>query len=433
MPFLATTGRFVAYWLALPVLALLQLLQRRTRRSMLVWGPDPVISNKYWSAAMKQAGWDSRTLMKTYYPAINRREDFDVYFEDLASCIRPRRFAAAIAPLFAHLYVVRHAAVAHIPISGGPLGRTPIWRFEAHLLRLAGVRTVVLPYGADGFMYSMIPDLTVRHALMLSYPGAGRDEAQVARRVRYWTRHADAMVLGFVSEGMGRWEVVQGSKACIDVDQWKAKPDYPATNGTNGTVQILHAPNHRGAKGTEFLIHAVAQLKEEGLAIELILAEKRQNEELRELMQHGDILADQLVLPGYGMAAIEGMASGLPVISNLELDAYTRIFRRYSFLDECPIIAASPETIKRNLRILIRNPSLRRELGRAGRTYVEKYHSYATAQYLFGAIYRKLLDGEDVDLMNLFHPLKSPYGRGMPRVKHPLVENRLPPDYPLQC
>jgi glycosyltransferase involved in cell wall biosynthesis len=279
----------------------------------------------------------------------------------------------------------------------------------------------------------MIPDLTVRHALMLSYPAAGRDEQRVAGHVRYWIRHADVVVLGFVSEGIGRWDVVQGSKACIDINQWRARLAYAENDGKNGTVRVLHAPNHRGAKGTEFLIRAVERLKEEGLAVELLLVEKKQNQEVRALMQQVDILADQLVLPGYGMAAIEGMASGLPVISNLELDSYTRIFRRYSFLNECPILAASPETIERNLRTLVRNPSLRRELGRAGRAYVEKYHSYATAQHLFGAIYRKLLDGEDVDLMNLFHPLKSSYNRATPEVVHPLVESRLPPHYPLQC
>jgi hypothetical protein len=31
-------------------------------------------------------------------------------------------------------------------------------------------------------------------------------------------------------------------------------------------------------------------------------------------------------------------------------------------------------------------------------------------------------------LMNLFHPLLSPYNRSRPRVCHPLVENRLPQD-----
>jgi hypothetical protein len=50
------------------------------------------------------------------------------------------------------------------------------------------------------------------------------------------------------------------------------------------------------------------------------------------------------------------------------------------------------------------------------------------AQYMFGAVYDRILDGKDVDLINLFHPLKSEYSRRTPRVSHPLVESRLPPD-----
>jgi hypothetical protein len=122
------------------------------------------------------------------------------------------------------------------------------------------------------------------------------------------------------------------------------------------------------------------------------------------------------------------MASGLPILVNLESEPHSRPFRRYSYLDECPALSTSPETITANLRRLVTDPQLRETLGRAGREYVEKYHSFSTAQYMFGAIYRKILDGDDVDLMRLFHPLMSAYVTGTPRIVHPLTENRLPPD-----
>ena len=113
-------------------------------------------------------------------------------------------------------------------------------------------------------------------------------------------------------------------------------------------------------------------------------------------------------------------------MANLEHEAYTRVFRRYGFLDECPILSTTPETLADNLRVLVRAPALRRELGLAGRAFAEKYQSYAAARYLFGAIYERILDGREVDLLGLFHPLKSEYNRRTARVTHPLVENRLP-------
>jgi glycosyltransferase involved in cell wall biosynthesis len=420
------------YVCSVPVVILVQLLSRQEKR-LLLWGPIPIINNKYWSAAMGRAGWASKTLMVSHYSSINRAEDFDLYFDDLVRWLRPKALRTALAPLVAHLYVTRHARAIHIPFSGGPLASTPLWRLEAHLYRLSGVRTVVVPYGADIFRYSQIPDPAVRQALMLSYPDAGREETSVANRVHYWVRHADAIVVGFTLEGIGRWDVPAGNMVCIDLDAWKPKGSYSAADGRSEPVKVLHAPNHRGAKGTEFLVAAVEELKREGLAVDLVLVERVQNEEVRRLMQDVDILADQFVLPGYGLGSIEGMATGLPVMANLALESYTRIFRRYSYLNECPILSTTPETLKEDLSVLIRNPALRRALGAAGREYVEKYHSDTAAQYLFGSIYRKLFDDEGVDLMNLFHPLKSSYNCAKPRVAHPLVENRLPPDYPLQC
>ncbi len=47
----------------------------------LVWGPTPLINNKYWSNAMRKAGWPSITLMTHHYPA-NERADYDRYIPD---------------------------------------------------------------------------------------------------------------------------------------------------------------------------------------------------------------------------------------------------------------------------------------------------------------------------------------------------------------
>jgi glycosyltransferase involved in cell wall biosynthesis len=239
--------------------------------------------------------------------------------------------------------------------------------------------------------------------------------------------------MGYTIDGIGRWDVPVGNMVCIDLDQWQCKPVYSSRNGRIGAVKIMHTPNHRGFKGTEFLIHAVEELKAEGLKVELILLEKVPNDRVCELMQEVDILADQFICTGYGLAAIEGMASGLPVMANLEHEAYTRIFRRYSFLNECPIFSTSPETLKQNLEVLITNPELREQLGRAGRRYVEKYHAFETSQYLFGSIYEKILDGNEVDLMDLFHPLKSEFNRRKPPIQHPLIDNKLPQNYFTKC
>ena len=411
--------------LLLPFFCLAAILP--ARRKVLVWGSRPLVSFRYWSAALAQAGWPSITIMEGYYH-ISRREDFDRYFEDFAPSWLPHVVRMGIGTAIALLFVLRRARVLHMGFDGFALRHTIWWRLERALCRLAGIRTVILPYGADGYIYSRVIDTSMRYGLLACYPELARRETLTRSQVEYWCAHADCIIAGFMVDGIGRWDVTLNTIFSIDTDQWQPKQRYRGADGKNDTVRIMHTPNHRGYKGTEFLLEAVEQLRAEGLSIELVLLEKVLNDKVRAQMQTVDILAEQFIGIGYAFSGIEGMASGLPVLANLEHEAYTRVFRRYGFLDECPILSTTPETLADNLRLLVKNPKLREELGRAGRAYAEKYHSYAMAQYMFGAVYDRILHGKEVDLINLFHPLKSEYNRRAPRVRHPLVENRLPPD-----
>ena len=273
-------------------------------------------------------------------------------------------------------------------------------------------------------------DPSLRHVLLIYRKQLALDEPRIQTRVNYWTRSADTIITGFMIDGLVRWDVLAFQTVVIDTELWRPRKFYNSADGANGVVKIIHTPNSRGFKGTEYLQRAVEELRAEGLKMELLLIEGVQNEEVRRLIaDEADILAEQFIATGYAMSGIEGMASGLPVLANLEHEAYTRLFRRYAYLNECPILSTTPETLKQNLRVLVTNPRLREELGKAGREYVEKYHSEETARYMFGAIYDKIWHGRGVDLMNLFHPLKSEYNHRKPLVQHPLVENKLPASY----
>lgn len=416
------------YWTLLiselPVIFLFALFYRNSKKNKLIFGTTPIISNKYWANALRYAGYDVLTLMSTYY-SINKKEDYDTYFDDLVpKFLRVEKVRYILKPLFVWKYILRNARVVHLSFDGVIYNGLPfLWRLEPYILKLAGVKTVLMPYGSDAYIYSQIPDSSLRHAILSSYPQYARNEEFIRKRLFKWIKNADVIISGIMMDGTGRWDVCMPSFLTIDSKQWKPKMQYSDNDGINGSVKIMHTPNHRGFKGTEFLVAAVKELKSEGLDIELILLEKVSNDLVKEKMQEADILAEQFIL-GYALSAIEGMASGLPVLSNLSVEFYTRVFRRYSFLNECPILSATPETLKDNLRILVKNPEIRKELGTAGRKYVEKYHSYEAAKYMFESIYSKL-NGEDIDLINLFHPLKSAYNASKPFIKHCLVENKI--------
>jgi hypothetical protein len=261
---------------------------------------------------------------------------------------------------------------------------------------------------------------------MMSYPLAARKQQAVSSRLDYWCRHADCVIPGVMApDGFGRWDVLAPTSLCLDLNDWSVSTRKSTADGINEPVFIAHAPNHRGFKGSEFVIDAVSVLKDEGFKVELLLLEKMPNSEVREVLRDStDILVEQLIVTGHGMNAVEGFSSGLPVVSNLEDDSCTTMFRRWSFLNECPIASASPETLLDVLRKLVTSPELRLQLGRAGREYAEKYLGLDSAQYLFGEVI-EFLYGRRESLINLYHPLLGDYCKRKPIVEHPLVNNRI--------
>ena len=286
-------------------------------------------------------------------------------------------------------------------------------------------------YGSDFYMYSKIEDLSIRHALNMGYPQYGKEEKRMVERVEYWNEHLDFIPGGFITDGRSRWDLLLSNPICIDTEQWKAKRSYSKNDGINGEVKIIHLSNHRSYTGTDFIIQAINELKAEGLKIHFFHPENRiQNDEFRILLEEVDIIIDAIIFSGYGLAAIEAMTTGNCAIVNLENPELIQVFRRYSWLNECPLLSASPETIKKQIKLLITNPELREILGRAGRLYVEKYHSEKNMQYWFEKVHDKLINKKEVDFFSLYLPANpDSYNNSSPLIKHPLINNKLPKDF----
>jgi hypothetical protein len=389
----------------------------------LVWGTDPIPNFAFWSAAMKKNGWKSETWTTKPY-SISQRSDWDHVMGE----------SARFVPDFLRYHLAFLAALVRYDIffvsfRGFFLGGSASWRAQAFLLKVARRKVVVLPYGADAYNYASVFSPSTSHALMTSYPEAARRGRSISKQVEYWVKNADVVIPGFMSmDGIGRWDVLTPSPLAIDLEKWpQKKPKSGVNNGVTGAVRITHTPNHRGFKGTEFVLAAVEALKSEGLQIDLTLLEGVSNMRVREvLLNETDILVEQLVFTGYALSGIEGMASGLPTVSNLEDSDSLLLFRRWSFLEECPLVSGSPENITDVLRTLVTRPDLRLELGAAGRKYVEKYHGFDSSQFLFEKVICYLATGDRKTLSNLYHPILGAYTKRSPSITHPLNRNQIP-------
>jgi len=383
--------------------------QYQGEKPRLVYGPIPIINIKYLSQAMRHKGYEAKTFVYEVY-SIHKPEDYDYHLSDFFKLFfltdrLEKAVIALLGPYMAFLWVLPRFDIFHYFFDGGFLARTPIRFLEVQLLHLAGKKVVVMPYGSDVAVPTLIRSLPFRQAIMMKYNYLGAREKLTLKWIRYFTLQADFIVTClFHSETLPKWNLLTTHYYPIDTEAWLPNGLDSGNNGKNGFVTIVHASNHRELKGTEFLIAACQELEAEGYQIQLRLLEQVSNIEVQRIMRQSDIIAEQFI-HGYALTAMEGMSLAKPVMSNLSDDYYYRVHRLYTGLDECPIVSTSINQIKDHLRMLINNPELRRQIGEAGRRYVVKYHSYETVARMWDLIYRKIWFLEEIDL-KVWHPTR---------------------------
>lgn len=162
---------------------------------------------------------------------------------------------------------------------------------------------------------------------------------------------------------------------------------YPSEDN-NGAVTIIHAPSHRGVKGTEFICKAIDSLRKK-YDLNFVLIEGKTQEEAFKEYINADIIVDQLLCGTYGVFAIEGMTMGKPVIT------YITDEMKAKFPEELPIASANPDTIEQKLEELILDGKLRKKLGEKGRDYTHKYHDCNKIGKLLGMIYEGKISAQE--------------------------------------
>jgi len=138
-------------------------------------------------------------------------------------------------------------------------------------------------------------------------------------------------------------------------------------------LRIGHAPTHRGAKGSEFVIDTMNKLKISGYDFEFILIEGLKNEKALKRYEYLDILVDQLYAGWYGGLAVECMALGKPVCSYIRESDLG--FIPQEMCNDLPIVNVTEDTLEEKLvNILEMDREELLSLAKVSRHYVEKWH-----------------------------------------------------------
>jgi glycosyltransferase involved in cell wall biosynthesis len=190
-------------------------------------------------------------------------------------------------------------------------------------------------------------------------------------------KRADAEIVG--SYAATRWV----PEAHVIPPGLDLRPFTPVPPSDNPHPLVVHAPSSRERKGTRFVIAACEKLN-----LELDVVEGVPHDVARERYARADIVVDQLNAGWHGVFALEAMALGKPVVAHI--DAETADRSAQGFGARVPIVPATKETLVEALRPLVERSALRRELGVAGRAYVEQVHDIDRVADRLVDLYRSL-------------------------------------------
>lgn len=356
-------------------------------RPISIWSGAPIICMAKNCKAERTLGFNSRSLVRsTYYIT----DEFDF---DLSRASRGNRFLSLGLIYFSFLVACALAKQVHAYVDGGILPSRVRRHFnplELFIYRLLGIRLFIWTYGAD---------VRTRNATIgLGQPNCCTDCTQIGMAcicdtaqgeenyVRVYKTAAAVFSMGDMIEytpgsrnDLFFWPIdlaAQGGK--------RYQPVYPSGD-RNRPLRVVHAPNHREFKGSRYLEQAVASLRQENVEIELILVERRSNEEALEIYKSADVIFDQCLIGFHGYFALEAMALGKPVM------CFIRKPDKYLLHpEECPIINTHVTTLKEDLRRVMARRGELGEIGRRGRSYIEKHFSLEAFAVRLERTYREL-------------------------------------------
>ena len=194
----------------------------------------------------------------------------------------------------------------------------------------------------------------------------GRTEPRRARRLRRVATDVRTALVGdaeLASYVQPFFAEVATVRQAIELDAYAPAPPREETT----VPLVVHAPSRAMLKGTPAVLAAVEQLRQRH-RFEFQLVENTPHQQALETYRRADVIVDQLTIGTHGLFAVEAMALAKPTICYLDPQW------RGGYPAELPLVSATEQTIADVLAELLGDARRRRQLGDAGRAYVERHH-----------------------------------------------------------
>jgi hypothetical protein len=191
---------------------------------------------------------------------------------------------------------------------------------------------------------------------------------------------------------------------CLDPDIWKPGLEIPPTHQMQfpeGTIKIYHAvgnydfrthSNGVNIKCTHIYLPLIERLKKEGYKVDIIFIKDIPNKEVRFYQAQADLVVDMLTFGWFGANIREGMMLGKPCVCFLRPEWLQSMRNEIpEYVDELPVINATPDTVYQVLKDLLEHPEKRQRIGQKSRQFALKWHSSESGAKRLEKIYSDLL------------------------------------------
>lgn len=194
----------------------------------------------------------------------------------------------------------------------------------------------------------------------------------------------------------------------LDKNVWSPKIMIPTNFKlpiSSNTVKLYHSVgnfdsrkvegNEATIKSTHIYLKVVEELRNYGYDIEMIFFKNVPNREIVYYMAQSDIVLDMLTFGFFGANVREALMMGKPVICFLRPEwMATTASEIPEFVEEMPVISATPDTIKDILIDLIIDKNKREDIGRKSREFAIKWFASDNAAKEADSFFSKILDLE---------------------------------------
>jgi hypothetical protein len=152
----------------------------------------------------------------------------------------------------------------------------------------------------------------------------------------------------------------------------------PQANGPGASVltgrlpRVVHVPSNPSRKGSDLIDGPLRRLAQAGV-IDYVRAEGLPAAEVRRLYATADIVADQFRLGIYGVAAVEAMAAGRLVVSDVDPEVYQAVKDATGW--DLPIERVAAPELEGALAAIVADPEPHRAKAAAGQAFAAAVHS----------------------------------------------------------